>query len=142
MYLLKNSKKRLIDIVLSSEYYASLCGFEYPISLLSEEKRSGHIELLSKVETCYNKENIRCGLMVWHNKLYVPTIETKVVDDGVHISILNERELPYPVIKKTKAWLDGLVYYLKKLEEQENSEELERTAVKIYEEKVLKMLME
>lgn len=107
------NNKKFIDILLESEYFASVCGFEYPDGQLFENNKSAKLYLEAKTKKDKNNPRVKHGLMVWHNTNYIPEISLSERNDSVEFEISNEYSLPYPAIKRTEAWLMGLVDYLR-----------------------------
>lgn len=117
----------LVDVIIDSEYFASLCGFDYPLGEYVSYKGEGSIRLISKVTESSNGKE-RYGLMVWHNKNYIPLINFKESEETINISIENKPLLPYPAILRTEAWLEGLEYYLKEKPNHQTNKEVENKA--------------
>lgn len=141
MKLTLTTRYDLVDILLDSEYFASLCGFEYPNSDLDDSKIHGSMKLVSEVNRKDNDKRLIYGLMVWQNKSYIPVIDMNVDDEVLMIKIKNKKELPYPVIKRTEAWLMGLMHYLTSKLNNENVEEIEKESVHLYNKEINKTLV-
>ena len=117
----------LVDVIIDSEYFASLCGFNYPFGDYVEHSREGSIRLVAEVgESGYKK--VKYGLMVWHNKNYIPLVHFKESNGTITISIKNKTLLPYPAIQRTEAWLRGLEHYLTTKPKHQTNEEIENEA--------------
>lgn len=118
----------LVDVLLDAEYFASVCGFDYPIGELSPYRESATMRLVAEARKADNNPRIRYGLMVWHNRNYVPVVSFKETEDTIIIEINNYAKLPYPAISRTKAWLKGLEYYLAYKPDKKTCRELEKKA--------------
>lgn len=99
------------DMLLDAEYFASLCGFQYPQTLYNEDNSEGHLPLRAPIQDTSDTASIY-GMMVWQNKNYIPTIRFTKQAAEVLITIDNHRQLPYPANQRTEAWLTALHYYL------------------------------
>lgn len=101
----------LTNMVLDAEYFASLCGFQYPETQYNSEQTEGHLPLRAPIQHTSDPTAIH-GMMVWQNKNYIPSIQFIQDVDCVNIMIENHRQLPYPANQRTEAWLTALHYYL------------------------------
>lgn len=141
VYQVNLEKDELVDIVLLSEYFASLCHFEYPIGELDQTKELGYLDLIAQTTQSSTKDKSIQGLMVWRNKSYLPKI--KFIKDGevVFIGISNQKELPYPIIERTNAWLNGLIYYLENKNNNKRVTDTEKKAKEIYKRRISDLII-
>lgn len=100
------------DTYLTAEHFASYCGFRYPKTQPAETGESGRLALRASMQTDPNNATVQTGLLVWHNANYIPEVQLDKAGNTLHLSIANQKQLPYPVIKRTEAWLDALGSYL------------------------------
>lgn len=100
------------DVYLASEYFAAHCGFRYPEVQSDSSSNSGTLLLRAPMKTQSDDETVQAGLMVWRNINYIPEIQLDKNEATLCASIANRRQLPYPVIKRTEAWIEALAYYL------------------------------
>lgn len=114
-------KAEPVDILLDSEYFAHYCGFEYPQSEYMSDKGVGILHLTADVKISTENSKVNYGLMVWHNRNYIPIIRIESHDKETHIIIENERQLPYLAKLRTKSWLNGLKNYLETKNEDSDS---------------------
>lgn len=132
MLELNKNNMSLVDIIINSEHFASLCGFDYPIGEYKNGQNYGHIHLVAEQRSANHNERIKYGLMVWHNRNYVPEIGFEKTNQFIQIKINNEATLPYPAIQRTKAWLEGLEYFLNNQEAHSTDTKVEQRARTIF----------